>query len=100
MRIILPILTSLLILCGTSFADEMPPPNPLKLPPPPPLAPRTQTLAPLSGTDSATTTYPESNMDTIQTQSLGTSGDNHPQSHPIPLDQVPEKVPNDPPNQW
>ncbi len=98
MRYVFSVIASLLIFSNTCDAGYIPN-DPERLPPPPPLAPRTNTLTPLSGTDSATTTYPGSNMDTIQIQSLGTSGDNHPQSHPIPLDQVPNRLPDEIPAQ-
>lgn len=74
--------------CGLSFADQIPI-NPRQLPPPHPVMPQAGRTY-ISGTDMQTQSGPTSQMNTITTQSTGTSGDYNPQSHPIPLNHLPE----------
>jgi hypothetical protein len=72
-----------------SFADRIPT-NPRALPPPPPTMPQAGTNY-ISGNDVKTQSGPTSQMNTITTQSTGTSGNYIPQSHPIPLDNSPDR---------
>ena len=80
-------LIGLLLVNSPLLADI--PQDPKMLMPPPPVAPRTLTQEPLSGTDSATQSSPMNDMDTMPIQSAGTSDNYHPESKPIPLDNLP-----------
>ncbi len=77
------------LMWGVSFADQIPI-NPRSLPPPPPVMPQAGRNY-ISGTDVQTQSGPTSQMNTITTQSTGTSGNYIPQSHPIPLNTSPER---------
>lgn len=82
----------LLISGHLSYADTMPPNN--NMMPPPTTAPQCGNNIPPTGTDSWSSSYPMSNMNTIITQSVGTSTNNNPQSHPIPLNRIPNEYLN------
>ena len=70
-------------LLTVAYADDIPSNNNL----PPPAATMPQGTYPMIFTDFQTQSSPMGNLDTMQTQSVGTYGDSHPRSHPIPLDQ-------------
>ena len=72
-----------LILSGLALAGEIPT-NPDTIMPPAPSSPQGQ--LPMTFTDDQTSSYPASDMDTMQTQTTGTYNDEHPTSRPIPLE--------------
>jgi hypothetical protein len=84
-RILVALLMWLVFQVG--YTDEIPK-GPNRILPPHPTAPR---FGPdnLFGTDSYTQSRPASQMNTIKTQSVGTSGNYNPESHPIPLAEMP-----------
>lgn len=77
--IVLLMVLSAPVLAGYSYVSR----DQRALPPPAPMAP--QGAYPMTFTDYQTTSSPMGNMDTMQTQSVGTYGDSHPRSHPIRL---------------
>lgn len=71
----------------TAFESKDIPINPYALKPPPPTFPQTGGHSPLSYTDTYTQSWPRGGaLDQMTLQSVGTYGDYHPQSHPIPID--------------
>ncbi|OGV25718.1 MAG: hypothetical protein A3F18_01435 [Legionellales bacterium RIFCSPHIGHO2_12_FULL_37_14] len=70
-----------------AFESKDIPIDPKALKPPPPSYPQTGGHSPLSYTDSYTQTWPRGGtLDQMTLQSVGTYGNYHPKSHPIPLD--------------
>lgn len=69
------------------YAEDIPT-NPNMRPPASPTMPQSG-RQPISGSDSYTQQGPTSQMNTITTQSTGTSRNYTPESHPIPLDKAP-----------
>lgn len=73
-----------LVLSGFCFAGEIPR-DPNTIMPPGYSCP--QCTLSMTFTDEQTTMHPRGDLDTMLTQSTGTYNDQHPTSHPIPLDQ-------------
>jgi hypothetical protein len=97
MKLFKPILIICMsMLCQFGLAGNGMPPQ-TNLPPPDPVAPR-DSSQPLTGNDSSTQLGNSSDMNTVITESTGTSGDYNPTSHPIPLEKIPKEplIPEEP----
>ena len=70
-----------------AFESKDLPIDPYALKPPPPTFPQTRRHSPLSSPPPSPQSWPRPRtLDQMPLQSVGTYGDYHPQSHPIPID--------------